>query len=119
MKIHSFFPAGHLFPVNPQDGMEGLFVAFFGWFLTIIAVLALEPLDAPGRIYQLLLPGEEGVAERTDFDLYILMRRSGFYHVPAQACDSRLFVSRVDSLFHFPTPISCFSSPGGHSAAGC
>lgn len=61
--------------------------------------LALEALDASGCIHQLLLPGEEGVAGRADFQQDIaFVRGAGFEGVAAGALDVGGGVAGMNSL---------------------
>jgi len=65
-----------------------------------------EPLDAAGRIQQLLLAGEKGVAIRADFDAqeFALDRRTCRERMPASAMHCNSVVIRVDFRFHGRSP---------------
>ena len=61
-----------------------------------------EPLDAAGRIQQLLLAGEKGVAIRADFDAqeFALDRRPCGERVPAGAMHGNWMVFRMNVRLH-------------------
>jgi hypothetical protein len=61
---------------------------------------ALEALDAPTGVYQLLATGVEGVALRADLDMELRLRRACRELVSAGTANVRLYVLGVDSLFH-------------------
>lgn len=51
-------------------------------------------------VNKLLLSGEERMALRADFHLYILLCGARFYNFAACAFYSRLLILRMDSVFH-------------------
>src|SRR6516162_10374349 len=63
-------------------------------------VLALELLDATGRIDELHLAGEERMTRRADFDGDLLASAARLERIAAAAGDCRLDVFRMDTLFH-------------------
>jgi hypothetical protein len=68
--------------------------------LSLLAVLLLKTLDPTGRINELLFAGEEWVAGRADFDVYVLFGRSCSPALTASTGYPRLFVLRMDVGFH-------------------
>src|SRR2546428_12032680 len=69
--------------------------------LGLLLVPAREPLDAAGRVDDLLLSGEERVTVAAHLDLELGPRRARHEGVAARAADDlRQHVSRVDALFH-------------------
>jgi hypothetical protein len=73
--------------------------AFFG-------VLSLESLDPAGRIDQLLLAGEEGVALGTDFQVDFGLGRTGPECFTARTLHHRVDIVGVNTRFHYSPPIS-------------
>jgi hypothetical protein len=68
-----------------------------------------EPLNPSGGVNQLLLAGEEGVAGRANFHLYIFNGGTGLDYVPAGAGDFGHLVLGMNLLFHVKT--SCVAQP--------
>src|SRR5262249_10350064 len=96
-------------PVRPPDGLTLLRRArLLGRLrsrLLLLAavgpvVLALELLDAAGRVHVLHLAGEERVTGRADLDRDVLLRAARLELVAAAAGDGGFFVLRVDAVFH-------------------
>src|SRR5436190_4008295 len=61
---------------------------------------ALEPLDAPAGVDQLLPAGVEGVAVRADLHVQLGLGRACRELVPARAAHVGLYVLRVDLGLH-------------------
>src|SRR5581483_5279911 len=62
--------------------------------------LLLEPLDAAGRVDELLLARVEGVASRADLDVDLGLRRTRQERVPATAVDLAGLVVGMDVRLH-------------------
>ncbi len=60
----------------------------------------LETVHTSAGIYKLLLPCEERVALRADFDADILFRRPGLDHFATGAPDGGLLILGMNSIFH-------------------
>src|SRR5205085_10172778 len=73
----------------------------------LLAVLPLETVDAAGRVDQLLLAGEEGVALRADLDAQLLPGRAGGPGLAAGAVHLNLVVLGMDLCFHELTSSRC------------
>src|SRR5258708_7461283 len=69
-----------------------------GWRL--LGVLLLEAVDAAGRVDQLLLAGEEGMALRADVDAQFLLRGARGPGLAARAVDRDLLILRMNVWFH-------------------
>jgi hypothetical protein len=69
----------------------------------LLAVLPVELVDAAGRVDQLLLAGEEGVAGIADFDVEILLSGPRLERVATDAGDGRLVVRGVETFLHGPS----------------
>ena len=68
------------------------------WFFAITLV---ESVDAARRIDELLLPGEEGVASRTDFHVQVaLLGGASLEGLAASAGNGYFGVFRMNSWFH-------------------
>src|SRR3954447_26516051 len=67
---------------------------------------ALEALDTPARVHQLLLPGVERVAVRADLDVQLGLRRPRHERRPARARDRREHVLGMDVGLHRPARIA-------------
>src|SRR5947208_15799729 len=67
-------------------------------------VLALELLDAAGRVDELHLAGEERMTRRADFDGDLLARAARRELVAATADDGCLVIFRMNARFHVDTP---------------
>src|SRR5258707_976845 len=73
-------------------------------------VLPAEALDAAGRVHELLLAGEEGMAVRADLDVdYLFHGGARLDHVAAYANDLRVVVAGMHVLLHGGAPISLSS----------
>src|SRR4051812_10254747 len=73
-----------------------------------LRVLTVKALDAAGRIYQLLFPGEERVAVRADFQADVaLVGRTGSKHVAARAMHAHFVIRGVNSCLHVALDLSC------------
>src|ERR1700693_1239354 len=66
----------------------------------LLLVALAEALDAAGRVHQLLLAGEEGMALAADVDLQRFLRRVRDPGLAAGAVDLDLVVFGVDVLLH-------------------
>jgi hypothetical protein len=66
----------------------------------LLAELLAEALDAPGRVDEALLPGEERVALRTDVRVNLGLSRSSLERIAAGALHSRRMVFGMDVGFH-------------------
>ena len=64
------------------------------------AVTAGEFLDASSGIDEFLLPGEEGMASRTDADLQVAFGAAGMVGGPTGAMDGGFFVVGMNICFH-------------------
>src|SRR5574342_887506 len=60
----------------------------------------LEAVDAAGRVDELLLAGEEGVATRAYVDPELFLRRAGLPRRTARAVNVDLLVLRMNLWFH-------------------
>ena len=70
-----------------------------GWFLAIALV---ETIDASRGIDQLLLPGKERVASRTDFHVQVaLLGGASLERLTASATDCYFDVFWMNSWFHY------------------
>src|SRR5262245_36782562 len=65
-----------------------------------VAVLLLEALDAPGRVHQLLLAGEEGMALRADFHPDVRSGGAGVNDLAAGARNGRLDILGMNTGLH-------------------
>lgn len=70
-------------------------LVLFGDFVFLV-----EFLHATGSIQNLLFPGVKGMAEIADIYLHVPFCAAGFKGVSTGACDSRLVVFWMYSLFH-------------------
>src|SRR3954471_17621789 len=86
--------------------LVGSLCALFGGVR--LRVLAVEALDAAGRVHQLLFAGEEGVAIRADFQTDVaLVGRTGSKHVAARAMHAHFVIRGVNSCLHVALDLSC------------
>src|SRR5207253_6202297 len=69
---------------------------------SLTLVLALKPLDAPGRVHELLLAGVEGVTLRAHLHPDLRLGRAGMDDLPAGARDVRIDVLRMNASLHCP-----------------
>jgi hypothetical protein len=76
------------------DRAEALLILEFFVFFS-------EPLDAAGRIHQLLLAGKKRVTLGTDFHAYVLFRGTHLEGAAASTLDGRCGIIRMDVGFHF------------------
>src|SRR4029453_7847775 len=83
-------------PPRPRDSGRGR--------LGFLPVLLLEALDAAGRVDELLLTGEERMADRADLDGNFLLARARRPGLAAGANHFRLFVLRMNVRFHLNPP---------------
>src|SRR5207248_4959431 len=67
-------------------------------------VFPLETLHTTGRVHELLLAGEEGMALGADFDPDVRPRRARLDDLPAGACDRRVHVIRMNTHLHGRDP---------------
>src|SRR5439155_412335 len=74
-----------------------------------VGVLLLEAVDAPLRVDQLLLPGEERVAIAADIKVQVAVRRPRLPGGPARAVHLGGRVGRVDVLAHVLSRKGCES----------
>ena len=74
-----------------KTGLIGVFVL----------VLVSETLHTAGGVYELLLPGEEGMATGTDLDVDVLHGGARLDDVPAVARDFRLFIFGMGFFLHY------------------
>src|SRR4029453_12754752 len=63
-------------------------------------VLPLETLHAPGRVHELLLAGEEGMAVGADFHPDVRLGRARLDDLPAGAGDRRVHIFRMNAHLH-------------------
>src|SRR4051812_11497780 len=75
---------------------------------------ALEALDAPAGVHELLLARVEGMAVGADLDVHVALGRAGDELVPARAAHRRLDVLRMDFGLHSYTKCSA----SAHRAEG-
>src|SRR5579864_3399497 len=91
-----------------KRGLSLFLVGVFDRLLRFGGLLVLlgEPLDAPGRIQQLLLAREERMAIRADFDAQELAldRRARWERVPAGAMHRYRMVVRMNVRLHGSSP---------------
>jgi len=81
-------------------------------------VFLLEALNSTRGIHELLLPSEEWVTARTNFNLQFFGSRASLYYASACASDSCHLVFGMDALFHYSIlrailPILTYSSNAG------
>src|SRR4029077_1430956 len=75
-------------------------------------VLALEPLDAPGRVHELLLAGVEGVTLGAHLHPDLGLGRAGVDDLSARARDGGVDVVRMNASLHGPPPRSSNHTSG-------
>ncbi len=68
--------------------------------LIVHAILPVKLIDTSARLGSLLLSGIERMALRTDFNVDILLGRTGNEGISAVACHSCLLIIWMDSCFH-------------------
>lgn len=68
------------------------------------AILPAEFLHSAGGVNHLLLSGEERMAGRAQVEVKLGACASDSPCISAGACNLRLIIFRVDSLFHFKPP---------------
>src|SRR5205807_5887306 len=66
----------------------------------LLGVLLLEAVDTAGRVHQLLLAGEEGMALRADLDAQLFLGGAGRPRLAACAVDGNLLILGMDVCFH-------------------
>ena len=72
-----------------------------GLLLFGLRVLAAEAFDAAGRVDNLLLAGEERMAVRTDFNVYVTaMGATSQKTVAARALHAYFVITGMDCCFH-------------------
>ena len=85
---------------NMKKSSAEIFRAAFKDRLFAAVEAAVEAVNAPAGIDQLLPAGEERVALRADFNADILLGGAGMDHLAAGAGDGRIFISRMNTVFH-------------------
>src|SRR5687767_7227491 len=91
-------PRQILIDIDPSTSLRTAARSLGG--LVLRRVLALEAVDAAGRIDQLLLAGEERMALRADLDAKLLASGAGGPALTACAVDLDLVIFRVNLWFH-------------------